>query len=275
MALNDPLRSEADLSEPEFSLFEPEPMWAKGLNKRDREKFCSLVSQPREIASKVSFGQQPLQHHAVAIVLDGWIGRHVLTAEGRRQMISIALSGDLLGLNCFYSGRAQYAYTALTDCRIVEIDDASLRDLIRDRHQVGLAMGLATSLENARLGEDAVRLGRRTARERIAHFFCEIVTRLAKISSPTWRGYYFPLTQEHLASLLGLSLVHVNRTLQSLRTDGLVDLRAQRIKIPDWNALIRVAKFDRRYLDLEPRAPESSPTGRGKRLQPRTTVLVR
>ena len=272
MALIDPARTESDISAANLALFEAEPAWARGLDQRDREAFWGLASAPREFAAKANFGQPSTQYSGVSIVLDGWISRHVLTPDGRRQIISIALPGDLLGVDCFYSGHVQHALAAITDCRIVEIAHTDLRELIRNHPDIGLAIGSAIALENSRLAEDAARLGRRTARERMAHFFCEIVARLAKISSPNWRGYFFPLTQEQLASILGLSVVHVNRTLQDLRADNLIDLRAQRIRIPDWDALARVAQFDRGYLDVEPRTLEARPTEREERMQPAMTI---
>ncbi len=96
--------------------------------------------------------------------------------------------------------------------------------------------------------EGLLSLGRRTTRERLAHFLCEIWTRLRAIGLADEDGCALELTQVELADILGLSNVHINRTLQSLRATGLVQLRSGMLRIHDHAALAQVATFDPAYL---------------------------
>lgn len=251
MGLIDPQVKQAADIFGERQLLECAPAWARGLGRDDQEALCSLFSEPEEHLAKTELKSQTCCDDRLHILLEGWVSRFVRTPDGRHQIMSIGLPGDLLDVECLYHAKAHYGLAAISDCRVVVLSRSQLGALIRERPEIGFAIGSALSQDNFRLGEDAARLGRRTAREKMAHFFCESVSRLAEISSPSWRGYHFPVIQEQLASILGLSVVHVNRTLQDLRADNLVELRAQRIRIPDWDALARVAQFDRDMIRAE------------------------
>jgi CRP-like cAMP-binding protein len=94
-------------------------------------------------------------------------------------------------------------------------------------------------------------LGQRSAISRMAHLFCEIHCRLAVIGQARDTGYDFPLTQRDLSECFGLTVVHVNRTLQELRRRGLVELENRQLKILDRRGLEGVAEFDPAYLYLD------------------------
>jgi DNA-binding transcriptional regulator LsrR (DeoR family) len=87
----------------------------------------------------------------------------------------------------------------------------------------------------------------------MAHLFCELLARLGVVGRVSENGYEFPLTQQELSECLGLTAVHVNRTLQELRKHGLVEVEDRRVRIPDLPALKAVAEFDPSYLYLEKR----------------------
>ena len=96
-------------------------------------------------------------------------------------------------------------------------------------------------------------LGRRSALERMAHLFCEIFVRLKLVGQTTGNSYEYPLTQLELAECLGLTPVHVNRTLQELRKRKLIEVGRGRVTIPDFTALTAMGEFDPEYLYLEKR----------------------
>jgi CRP-like cAMP-binding protein len=96
--------------------------------------------------------------------------------------------------------------------------------------------------------EWVVNVGRRDSRARIAHLLCELAWRLRTIGRSDGDTYEFPLTQEQLADATGLTSVHTNRTLQSLRKDGLIQLTARSLTILDWEGLREVGEFDELYL---------------------------
>lgn len=93
-------------------------------------------------------------------------------------------------------------------------------------------------------------LGRRSARERIAHLFCELMMRLAGAGCQSGDSFDLPLTQEEIGDTTGLTAVHVNRVLQGLRNDGILTLNEQRLTVFDWPLLTAIANFDPGYLHL-------------------------
>lgn len=156
-------------------------------------------------------------------IVSGWACRQRLMPDGRRQIFSLLLPGDGFG----FGERPQLAsIVALT---ALETIDAGLVD---EMARKGSVPALATALAAAQLMEDAllldhaVRLGRLTAFERVAHFLLELQNRLETVDLGDRQRFPLPLTQEILADALGLSIVHVNRTLQQLRRAGMIELRS-------------------------------------------------
>jgi CRP-like cAMP-binding protein len=98
-----------------------------------------------------------------------------------------------------------------------------------------------TTLDNARMSERISSLGRRSARQKVAHLFCDLLVRLAGVGLQSGLGYHLPLTQEVMADTLGLTPVHINRVLQGLRREGMIELRDHALAVRDWPALKNVA----------------------------------
>lgn len=156
-------------------------------------------------------------------VIAGWACRQRLMPDGRRQIFSLLLPGDSFGFDSRPSLASIVALTAL------ETADASpIQEAVRRGVATGLTRALAASqiLEDSLLLDHAVRLGRLTAFERVAHFLLELQQRLEVAGLGDRQRFPLPLTQEILADTLGLSIVHVNRTLQQLRRSGLIELRS-------------------------------------------------
>ena len=156
-------------------------------------------------------------------IVSGWACRQRLMPDGRRQIFSLLLPGDGFG----FGARPQLAsITALT--AVETVDATPVQDAVRRGGAPGLARALAASdlLEDALLLDHAVRLGRLTAFERVAHFLLELQQRLEVAGLGDRQRFPLPLTQEIMADTLGLSIVHVNRTLQQLRRSGMIELRS-------------------------------------------------
>jgi CRP-like cAMP-binding protein len=105
------------------------------------------------------------------------------------------------------------------------------------------AVGLCESTEEARLLDHVVRLGRHTAYERVAHLLLELRERLAAAGLGDDRRFPLPVTQEVLADALGLSVVHINRILQQLRRERLIETRAGQAVLLDPELLVQVADY--------------------------------
>ena len=145
--------------------------------------------------------------------------------DGRRQIFSFLLPGDGFGLSR-RPGPELSTVAALT--ALETVDAEPMLDAIHAGKAPGLARALSgiEPLEQTQLFDHMVRLGRQTAYERVAHFLLELQRRLEVVGLGDNQRFPLPLTQEILADALGLSIVHVNRTLQQLRRERLIELRS-------------------------------------------------
>lgn len=101
------------------------------------------------------------------------------------------------------------------------------------------------------LSQWIVNVGRRDARKRVAHLLCEMATRLSSVREGNDHVFDLPITQEQLADATALTPVHVNRTVKSLRDEGLVHWLNRTVRLTDWEALVDLAEFDPAYLQLD------------------------
>lgn len=191
------------------------------------EDDCALIQdcvlRARDLPSGVRFPAEKRVQQS--FVVSGWIGRQRMLADGRRQIVSTVLPGELVGL--YPNPLVSMATVSLTDARV-----ADLRPMIEalarapDRHRkLRAALAIAERIEEAQLAEQVVRLGRRSAMERLGHWLLDVQNRLAAAGLGEGDRFAMPLTQETLGDVLGLSLVHVNRIIQQLRRERLVDVR--------------------------------------------------
>lgn len=158
-------------------------------------------------------------------ILSGWACRQRVLADGRRQIFSFLLPGDGVGLD----RRPAVQPAAIVALTALETADAGpMLNAVQAGRAPGLARALAAiePLEHMLLLDHMVRLGRQTAYERVAHFLLELQRRLEVAGLGDNQRFPLPLTQEIMADALGLSVVHVNRTLQQLRRERLLELRS-------------------------------------------------
>ena len=184
------------------------------------------------------------------ILLDGWACRYKVLREGQRQITALVLPGDPCDLDGILVGRQDSSVAALTRITVAVVDRDALLAIGRRYPRLADLLLWLTTLDNATMSERIGSLGRRTARERVAHLFCELVIRLGGVESQAGGWYRLPLTQEVIADTLGLTPVHVNRVLQGLRGDGLLELKERTLTVKDWPALKAVGGFDPAYLHL-------------------------
>jgi len=125
---------------------------------------------------------------------------------------------------------------------------SALMELADKRPALRMAMWIDTLIDSSIFREWVVNVGRRDSRARIAHLLCELALRLERTGAGRDGTFDFPLTQEQLADATGLTAVHTNRTLQSLRRDNLIQLSNGILRVLDWEKLREVGDFDELYL---------------------------
>lgn len=185
---------------------------------------------------------------AAYILVSGWVCSYKLQPDGGRQIIDFQIPGDFLGLRSILLQASDCSFEAIVDILAIEIPKQSLVDAFSNTPRLATAILRAASRDEAMVVEHLVRLGRRDAGKRMAHFLLELGARLSLVELGNTSGYDCPLTQYHLADALGLSAVHVNRVLRNLREAGLVSFKDGRVKFINRAGLVKLADFDPAYL---------------------------
>lgn len=181
------------------------------------------------------------------MILSGWAARVRTLADGRRQVVSLLLPGDLTGVAPGPAPLSLASTVALTPGHTAEaspLADAVARK--RAEHPaLARAVDLAAAAEVSGLIDHVARLGRMTAYERTLHWFMDLYARLKRAGLAEGGRCRVPVTQEVMADALGVSVVHLNRTLRQLRGDGLVSLEAGRLTLLDLDRAGAVCGYDR------------------------------
>jgi CRP-like cAMP-binding protein len=175
-------------------------------------------------------------------MVSGWACLARLLDDGRRQVLAFLLPGDGVGFDLLTQSRESTRVVALTSVKIQRVRQSLLGE-ITGCQSVSRALAVASNQQQTRLIDQVVRLGRQTAYERCAHLLLELHGRLAEIGETQGDGFRLPIKQEVLADALGLSLVHVNRTLQQLRRDQLVEVHGGAAFLKDRQALAAICEY--------------------------------
>jgi CRP-like cAMP-binding protein len=188
---------------------------------------------------------------ASTLIISGFAFRHKLTADGDRQIVSVHIAGDFVDLEGSLLRIADHNVQTLTRCEIAAIPRQAIIALIDEHPRVARALWIDTLIDGSIFREWVMNVGRRDARQRIAHLLCEIAKRLETAGLGSTDGYQLPMTQEQLADATGLTPVHINRSLKGLEADGLIVREKRFIKIPDWERLRDLSGFNELYLHLD------------------------
>lgn len=224
----------------------------------DRAAMAELVGAPRHMPAEAELVVDGDTAAECLVLLEGQAFRHKNLADGRRQILGFLTPGDMLDFSRVFLG-VDYGVTALTACQIAPIPRGKLEDALMARPHLGRAFWRMAMIEAEMQREWMIGMGRRSAYARVAHLLCEAFLRLRNVGMTYGARCRFPVTQTHLADAAGLSGVHTNRVLQSLRQNGLITFRARELIVLDWPGLIAAAEFDPHYLHLPP-----EPVSRGR-----------
>ncbi|MBR0834404.1 Crp/Fnr family transcriptional regulator [Bradyrhizobium manausense] len=187
---------------------------------------------------------------SIRIVLSGWAFRHKTLEDGRRQIVNFILPGETCDSHAYLLSTIDHSITTVTSVAYAEIKRARFEKLLASDWALAEAFMCETLINSAIQREWTISLGRRVALERVAHLLCEIFERLRPVGLVDGNSCSFPVTQTELADATGLSVVHLNRTIQELRATGLITLRERTLTIGDLDALRSAALFSPGYLQL-------------------------
>jgi CRP-like cAMP-binding protein len=212
-----------------------------GLSQSAADALCELIGPvERYPAAAVVSSIAPAPR--LKWILTGWTCEMRVLPDGRRQIFSFGIPGDPV-LSRPVNASNPCAVVALTSVECVDVVQTLARAKDSDRTEIWRAMNHALTLAQERRYEDIIRLGRRSALQRLADLLLELHDRLDEIGMADERGFYLPLTQEHLADALGLSVVHVNRSLKALRLNGMATFRFGRVTQFNRERLIELCRM--------------------------------
>src|SRR6202158_1860209 len=207
------------------------------LSDEESKAVVDCCKDVREVAARKDVIAQGDRTGGVKFLLDGFACRYKTLEDGRRQIVAYFVPGDLCDLRVFILKRMDHSIGAIASSRVATISPDNMLKLMHNYPTLTTALWWSTLVEEAIAREWIVNVGQRNALERMAHLFCELLYRFRAVGLNQGLSCTLPLTQVELAESLGLSSVHVNRTLQALRRRKLITLDAGTLTLRDLPAL--------------------------------------
>jgi CRP-like cAMP-binding protein len=217
----------------------------------ERQVLANLPMQVQVIKENQDLVREGDRPSRSCLILSGFTATYKMTAGGKRQIVSFGIAGDLPDLQSLHLKVLDISIGTLTPCRIGFITHDDLRDICTRFPRIAAAFWRETLIEGAIFREWVTNVGRREAYQRMAHVFCELLTRLRAVGLVEDHACDLPITQGEFADAMGITNVHVNRVLQQLRAEGLIELSGDRLNVLDWERLKQAGEFDPTYLHLE------------------------
>jgi CRP-like cAMP-binding protein len=205
---------------------------------------------PRRLAAHQDLMKHEDSVVGVFLVLQGVACRYARLPSGRRQILSYLVPGDLCGIRACVLGHADHSVASISRLEATFLPRASVAELTSRFPQLLRAFWTRTMVEDLTMREWLMNVGHRPAFERMAHFLCEMFTRLEAAGLTNGDSCELPLRQGDLADALALTSVHVNRVLMMMRRLKLVTFQQHHLVIHDFEALQRAAGFSPDYLQI-------------------------
>jgi CRP-like cAMP-binding protein len=225
------------------------------------QRYLDLEDAEKEALSKLPFRVEQVDagRHTIndgerptysQMVLAGILGTSKTLINGRRQIASLHIKGDWPDLLSLHLGHMDSDVRALTPAVVAFLDHGDIRKLCRLHPRLGDLFWKFTLIDAAMFRHWVINVGQRPAEPRVAHLFCEYVARAESAGLADGSSFSFPLTQADLADATGMSVVHLNRTVQSLRSRRLIAWENGILTVLDRTRLEALADFSTDYLHL-------------------------
>ncbi len=197
----------------------------------------------RILPPKRNIYREEMETDEVFTLYDGWAFTYKLLPDGRRQILDFLLPGSFIGMHVLWFKAMPHSVQSLTSVSLCIFDKEMFRDLLRRKSEYEWELLRYSASCRALSDERLSDLGRRTAKERIARLVLMLHDQLAVRGLVKGGAFPFPLRQEHIADALGLTKVHVSRTLQGLRHEGLLEVERDTATIHDLKGLSEFADY--------------------------------
>jgi CRP-like cAMP-binding protein len=229
------------------------------MSEEDRNAILSCPIQQANIRANQDIARVNDQPSRSVLITSGMAVTFKETLDGKRQVHSFHRAGDMPDLQSLHLTTLDSSLSTVSPCEVGFLRHDHLRLLCEKHPRIAAALWRSTLIDASIHREWMTNVGQRRGTARMAHLFCEEFVRseVAGLSEPgKHKACPFPVTQTMLGEALGLSTVHVNRTLQELRETALISFDHGRLHILNWNGLVDVAGFDATYLHLDDEATE-------------------
>jgi len=216
-----------------------------------RAALLALPARSREYEiyhDLVREGDRPGQ---CCFVASGLVSRYKTLRNGSRQIVSFHVAGDMVDLSSALVIVADHGIRTHCASTIVMIGHRDILEVAADHPDVGRALWFDTLIDAAIFREWTVNVGRRNSRERTAHLLLEFAYRFRAANQLVDDGFELPVSQADLSDALGMTSVHLNRTLQWLRGKRYIRTLSRTITIENWPDMIELAGFSSDYLHPE------------------------
>jgi CRP-like cAMP-binding protein len=221
------------------------------LSDEERQAILDLPVTIRQMRADNDVVRERDRPSQCCLVLDGWLYRYKIVEDGSRQIFAFHIAGDVPDLQSLHLRVMDHSLAALVQTTVAFVPHEVVRDLIRKFPRLGDLLWRDTLIDAAIFRQWMLGIGKKQAPQRIAHLFCEMFTKMRAVGLTQDFSCGFPLTQTVLGDALGLSTVHVNRSLMELRGHGLITLQKQKLTILKWQELQDYAEFDPLYLHMD------------------------
>lgn len=222
---------------------------------RDVRRLEDLCTDVRTYPARRDLIEEGDRPESVFLLTKGWACRYKVLPDGGRQIVAYLIPGDLCDVHIFILEEMDHTIGLLSEARVVEIPKYKILELFEESPMLARALWWSTLVDEGVLREWIVNMGRRDAFDRLAHLFAELWLRMHGVGLTVDGAFDLPLTQNDLGDTLGLTSVHVNRTLQEMRAQGLIETSRGALHITDVQRLMDVTDFRPNYLHLHRRQP--------------------
>ena len=235
--------------------FDPQPLIAS-LERRDaltdgeRQALRDLPWRLKRYGDSEEIVAEAERPTESCLLVNGMAARSRHLANGNRQLTALHVPGDFVDLHGFFLKVMDHAVIALEPVDVAFVPHRDVQRLAADMPHLGRMLFLTVAIDAAIQRNWIACMGRMEPIRHLAYMVCEVYKRLEVVGRVENGSFEFPLTQAEIADLVGLSIVHVNRTLQDLRATGFATWKGNRIVIRDWDGLAKLADFDPTYLNL-------------------------
>ena len=185
------------------------------------------------------------------VLLQGIAFREHLLRSGKRMISAIHIAGDFVDLSGMLLAKMDHGVRASSDCTVSWIPHEEVIKITETHPHLGRLLWMTTAADAALTRAAVSVVGRLHPPAKLAHMACELYLRMSDVGLAKNWTFDLAVTQLDMADMFGLSTVHLNRSMQTLRATGAISWEGQRVVIRDWRRLTEIAEFDPTYLNLE------------------------